>query len=639
MRTHARTRTRSAVAAISRTRRSWCIRTRLFAVVTAGVTAVGLASPVWAQLPLPTTLSDFHVPGTQVGDVSPSVMLSPSDCRNCHGNFDAQNDPYATWRGSLMSHAGRDPLFYAQMSLANQDTQNVGYYCLRCHVPQSIVTGHANQPDGSTLNAHDRRGVDCHFCHAMVDPIYNPGVSPPEDQAILAALAAIPQHFGNAMFVLDPDATRRSGRPDPAAPHEFLESPFHRTGAFCGTCHDVGNVAVTRQPDGSYAYNTLGAPSPTSDPWMQYPLERTYTEWKLSAFNQGGVDMGGRFGGTIGPVIRTCQDCHMPAAAAKSCFFGPTHPDTRRHDFAGASAQVLDLVLEVFGDDPDVDAASIGVARAKAVSMLQRAASLELAQDCRRLRVRTINETGHKLPTGHIEGRRVWVHVRFLNGQDALLREHGGYDYADAELDERSTVVYEMFVGLSEAAAIATGLPAGFTTHMALADTIWKDNRIPPRGFSNAAFEAGGAPVVGHNYADGQHWDDAYFAAPHRAARAEVTIYYQNTPRSYIEHLRDANHTDDWGEILHSAWVATGRGAPIAMVSGVLALTPGLPGDMNCDCAVNNFDIDPFVEALVNPEAYAAAHADCDLLAADVDGDGLVTNFDIDPFVQLLISP
>ncbi|MBL8880294.1 MAG: hypothetical protein JNG88_14365 [Phycisphaerales bacterium] len=61
-----------------------------------------------------------------------------------------------------------------------------------------------------------------------------------------------------------------------------------------------------------------------------------------------------------------------------------------------------------------------------------------------------------------------------------------------------------------------------------------------------------------------------------------------------------------------------------------------LPGDLNCDGIVNNFDIDPFVLALVAPDQYEAAFPNCDRTAADANGDGSVDNFDIDPFVQLL---
>ncbi|MEB2283788.1 MAG: hypothetical protein B6D46_07305 [Polyangiaceae bacterium UTPRO1] len=524
---------------------------------------------------VPTTLEDFRVPGTQVGDLPPGSLFASTSCRVCHGLYDAANAPYSTWDGSLMSHAGRDPLFFAQMSTANQDAANVGYYCLRCHVPISIVSGHAEQADGSTLDAADRDGISCHFCHSLVDPLYKPGISPPEDAAVLAGLSAVPAHYGNSMFVLDPTTSRRRGPySDPAAPHAWLPSAFHRTGEMCVTCHDVGNVETTLTPQGTYRYNALDTPSPTDDPAHQFPLERTGTEWKLSAFANGGVDMGGRFGGDATPVIETCQDCHMPRYAAQGCTSAAVRPDLARHDFAGAAAPVLDLIAAYTRGDPEVDQNAIAVARAKAVSMLERAASLDLRQEDGDLVVRVSNETGHKLPTGHIEGRRMWIGVRFLTTGGALVAERGGYDTATATLDAASTTVYEMHVGLSDDAAIVTGLPAGPTGHMSLADTILKDNRIPPRGFDNAAFAAGGAPVVGANYADGQYWDERPFSIPAAAERAEVTLYYQNTPREYIEHLRDANVTDDWGTTLHRLWSETGRGAPIPMVSASLNVTP-----------------------------------------------------------------
>jgi len=59
-------------------------------------------------------------------------------------------------------------------------------------------------------------------------------------------------------------------------------------------------------------------------------------------------------------------------------------------------------------------------------------------------------------------------------------------------------------------------------------------------------------------------------------------------------------------------------------------------GDLNCDGALNVFDIDPFVLALTEPAAYAAAYPDCDANRADCNRDGNVNVFDIDPFVQLI---
>ncbi|MBL8880759.1 MAG: hypothetical protein JNG88_16720 [Phycisphaerales bacterium] len=62
---------------------------------------------------------------------------------------------------------------------------------------------------------------------------------------------------------------------------------------------------------------------------------------------------------------------------------------------------------------------------------------------------------------------------------------------------------------------------------------------------------------------------------------------------------------------------------------------------MNYDQRVDNFDIDPFVLALTNPEAYASQYgipADVGRIIGDVNFDGALNNFDIDPFVSLLIG-
>lgn len=74
--------------------------------------------------------------------------------------------------------------------------------------------------------------------------------------------------------------------------------------------------------------------------------------------------------------------------------------------------------------------------------------------------------------------------------------------------------------------------------------------------------------------------------------------------------------------------------------TGIFALSGArvaLPGDLNCDGAVNFADINPFVLYLSNISAWRTAYADCPPTVGDINGDGLFPSFsDINPFVVLL---
>lgn len=62
------------------------------------------------------------------------------------------------------------------------------------------------------------------------------------------------------------------------------------------------------------------------------------------------------------------------------------------------------------------------------------------------------------------------------------------------------------------------------------------------------------------------------------------------------------------------------------------------PADMNCDGAVDFFDIDPFLGALFDAAGYAAAYPDCNRHNADCNLDFAVDFFDIDAFLALLFG-
>ncbi|MBU0641368.1 MAG: alpha-glucosidase C-terminal domain-containing protein [Planctomycetes bacterium] len=70
-------------------------------------------------------------------------------------------------------------------------------------------------------------------------------------------------------------------------------------------------------------------------------------------------------------------------------------------------------------------------------------------------------------------------------------------------------------------------------------------------------------------------------------------------------------------------------------------VTLNVLGDLNCDGAVNGFDIDHFIQALNDWDGYIVDHdgdpyPPCDPWLADANHDGAVNGFDIDAFVALL---
>ncbi len=583
---------------------------------------------------IPTTLRDFDLPGSQPFEAD--IIRNPENCSYCHGNYDINVEPYFNWEGSMMAHASRDPIFEAALVIANQDAPESGDMCLRCHIPNAWLQGRSVPTDGSRVEAMDRVGVSCDFCHRLVDPVYEPGVSPAEDEGILAALNLPPSEFGNGQYVIDPSGRLRGPFTDTVAPHLVAVSPFHQEAALCGTCHDVSNPALERDGMGGYAPNALDEPAADPSPRNLMPLERTYSEWFHSDYNTPGGVYAPNLGGNR-DFVSSCQHCHMRAVTGPGCNFpnAPIRDDLPLHDITGGSTWVPQLVAMLYPGEVNVTAIQAGIERAR--RMLQNAATLAASQTGARLDVTVTNETGHKLPTGYPEGRRVWLNVRFYDQSGALLKESGHYDAGLGALHhDAEAKVYEVELGLDENMAKLTGLPAGPSFHFVLNNQVLKDNRIPPRGFTNAAYDNFGGTPVGAAYADGQYWDDTRYRIPADATRAEIRLYYQSTRRELIEFLRDENRTNSKGQELFDLWNDYGKAPPEEMEFMSVGLTPPQRGDLNCDGAIDAFDIEPFIAALIDPIGYAAAHPSCSADLADVNADGAVDAFDIDPFVQLL---
>jgi hypothetical protein len=257
--------------------------------------------------------------------------------------------------------------------------------------------------------------------------------------------------YGSGMYVISDGNAKLGPYDDAEASHQFLQSQFHRSVDFCGTCHDVSNPVVGdlahnhgAQPtaDPVVASGIPGAPVAGKAAFNNFPyqygiVERTFSEYKSGALVQtrvadyttlppelqaGSIErarnaalLAGNNGdyadGT--PRYFSCQTCHMRPAIGQGCNKNPpVRSDLPQHDQTGGNYWMPDVLqyLDAQGElvlgggltTDEIAALDAGALRAR--QNLEDAASLSVDEDEHVLTV--VNLTGHKLITGYPEGRR-----------------------------------------------------------------------------------------------------------------------------------------------------------------------------------------------------------------------------------------
>jgi hypothetical protein len=570
------------MSALDNTRRVW-IAVLLAMAVALPVVLAGPFTSNGTQPPL-----DFQV-------------LWPGICANCHAGYDNGHNvrPITTWAGSMMANAGRDPIFWAALDVANNDLPGIGEWCLRCHSPTGWLAGRASLPtgsaDGCSLDGeidgvdNDFEGLSCSFCHRM-----QPNLDPPPGQQSI--------YYENGQYWID-DTSCPNGfepcrhgpydyEPGQGLPHTWIHSQYHVDSDNCGNCHNVTNPILTLIDENGV--NT-GVP---------VPVERTYMEWEQSVYSQPG------------PGFATCQNCHMPDAT-----HDPAYPsvsveinrtgDLPIHELVGGNAWVPQVLK---GEYPNVGrAAEYDATTAWAVELLEASASVTLSVPDRVevgsdlvFGVRVTNHSGHKLPTGYPEGRRMWLDVVVRDGATPIWRSGAWNPATGAWAADPQVKVYEVKPGIWNRNGTnqcdtedQDGNPL---FHFVLNDCIALDNRIPPEGFT------GGDDIetrpVNYTYpetAPGSgvlvNFDDTVYTVPVPAGVAgalnvEASLRYQTASDDYILFLRDQavdnGFPDDCiprstglpnmsrGEILHDMWTRYDRAPPVPMAVASAAVDVAL---------------------------------------------------------------
>jgi uncharacterized protein (TIGR03382 family) len=458
----------------------------------------------------------------------------------------------------MMASAIRDPLYRAALTVANQDVLGIGQWCLRCHSPTSYVQGHGVPTDGSALDDVDRAGVSCEACHRTRT-----------DAGLI----------GNAQLTFEPSFTVYGPYANVASPaHTGVQDPAVSQSSLCGQCHEVRNPVLKR----------AGTQRP-------FPLDTTYSEWLASAYASG-------------TGAKTCQGCHMvretqDLPVAKD---GPVRPTPSRHAFVGGNVWGLDAVRAAAapGELDGLDAA-FAANRAAALQNLAAAADVQVllpegplpVDTDVEVKVRVFNRTGHKLPTGYADGRRVFVELR-VNDQVVS----GAYDGdAGVLVTDPQLAVFEAVHGRSD----------GGLDHLALHDTILKDTRIVPLGFVpdedtaplgiDFLRDQDGGSLGAVEWTYRVRFPGAALAAG--TGTVEARLFHQATTREYVEALGAANLTDDTGDLLRSIWESTGRAAPVLMtsasVSAPLTQASGVTGSCACQATGGGAALVPAVLLLL----------------------------------------
>ncbi|MEJ2407526.1 MAG: hypothetical protein P8171_25340 [Candidatus Thiodiazotropha sp.] len=609
--------------------------------------------------------------GQDISPIIDGIMSSHQRAEYVHPLWD---DHYA-WSGMMMANSMRDPSFIATLNVVNKlfiryvnahdgdpadpnsdvasllkklglsgivterdengrlQPENqipvVADLCLRCHTPPGWLEGHSEPSNqaapflkgqfwGAKFSSYpgypnDQRlwnpsaesesemdGIQCDVCHRMKDNYktqsnYDGSWMPAGNGGYIMEPRDNLDHTVEGMLALNPN------------------KDFIKSSEICGTCHNVTNpIFKTKTMINGMIPDVL------------HPVERTYTEWYWSDY------------GPKGPMQKqaTCQSCHAPMnfLGAQTWLINPG-----LNDLWGKMDEVWTQAPYSYNVPPDrispvldpgcSDTADPACWRPGAYpaaadrnrAFMKTAATLEIIntpnianhRDTFAATVRVTNLTGHKLPTGYQDGRRMWIDIKAVDQKTGSTLFHSGRFYKGKILNPEKAKIYEiisvaegydhlMFEGFNildlDKSGVVSHREKEF--HFILGNKIEKDNRIPPAGFNKDAYMADAAFIIprdelDNDYESGQNWDDTtYWIHVPSWARGPLeitaTLKYQTFGDEFMEFLKDEDveqtqehggrarnipktgqfrHYEKWGDIIHDIWSKNGYGQPVEMAT------------------------------------------------------------------------
>ncbi len=475
------------------------------------------------------------------------TFLHSDNCAGCHGFDPAQYalvtydsvdiNIYDDWRSTMMANSARDPMWRAKVSheiLINPGISNeIQNTCTKCHAPMgnysSMYKGNPFYTIADMLNASDSLGLDgvsCVACHMI------------GDQGLGTMFSGnIPYDTTHVLY--GPFTGVQTGPMQLYVAMTPTWSAHVSEGRMCSSCHTliINSVDLVGIPTGN-----------------QFIEQATYHEWVNSLYSEDDV---------------VCQSCHMPetddSVRIATGYFGlPYKYPFNEHVFQGSNVFMLKLMkdhktaLGIEATDANYDssiAATENMLRNRTMDVNLAVDSVN--PDTAYFTVRLTNKAGHKFPSGYPSRRAVLKFVVIGSANDTLFQS-GIFDpnYAVINLDPNFEPHYNVISSETQAQIyemVPGDVNGNFTSLLERADTMLKDNRIPPEGFLTTANVYDTVKIVGDattdpdfnisivNGQEGTGRDYVHFHVPIAGYSQPFSIYsyiyYQALPPEFLAEM------------------------------------------------------------------------------------------------------
>ena len=475
-------------------------------------------------------------------------FLHSENCRACHGYDSAQyaNIDYSgtdinlfdDWEVSMMAMSGRDPLWRAKVSheiLVNPShAAALQDKCTSCHSPMGRYTNffHGKGPyliDSLLTDTLGLDGVSCTACHT---------IGSVGNASVLGSTFSGHIPYDTLKKMYGPYVNPIVGPMQLYTGYTPTHAPHMGESKVCSPCHTL--ITETADLNGVSTGGT-------------FVEQATYHEWLNSNFSADNV---------------TCQNCHMPRVTdsiriANGYLNIPPRSPFNRHKFHGANSFMVNLIknnkakLNLNIPDKNFDSSIAIINRNVRYNSVElKIFQDSLTSDSAFYRVRLTNKAGHKFPSGYPSRRAVLQFVVLGPAGDTLFKS-GIFDgngnvsnftgtwspHFQVVNSPSQTQIYEMVMG---------DVNGNRTTVLERADTLLKDNRLPPEGFvsthnvydtvritadaaNDADFNKYGAGI------EGSGRDYVHFHIPTANFPSVFSVYarlyYQTLPATWLQEM------------------------------------------------------------------------------------------------------